>query len=95
MQSSEYAELAGIPVAWLGLAAYLALLGSAVSARVEAAGAAAAVALGGLLFSAYLLVVQLAVIDAVCVWCLASDAVMALLAGVTVLRLRALSAPPA
>ena len=43
----------------------------------------------GLAFSEYLLVLQLAVIDAVCVWCMANDVVIApLLAIVTALRLR-------
>ena len=39
--------------------------------------AAAAIALVGLLFSAYLLVVQLVVIDAICAWCLANDVLIA------------------
>ena len=34
-------------------------------------------ALVGLLFSVYLLALQLFVIDAVCVWCLANDVVIA------------------
>ena len=52
--------------------------------------AAAAIALVGVLFSAYLLVVQLVVIDAVCAWCVANDVVIApALALLTGLRLRA------
>ena len=41
-----------------------------------------------LAYAAYLLVVQLAVIDAVCTWCVASDVVLVLLATFTVARLR-------
>jgi uncharacterized membrane protein len=52
----------------------------------------AAVALTGVAFSAYLLYVMLAVIDAVCQWCLASDALMVALAALALLRLRAADA---
>jgi uncharacterized membrane protein len=39
-------------------------------------------------YAAYLLVVQLAVIEAVCTWCVASDVVVTLLAALAVVRLR-------
>jgi len=89
VQRSQYADVAGIPVALLGLAAYttvLALTGwDAPSARL----AAAALALGGLLFSLYLLALQLFVIDALCTWCVVNDVLIApALALVTGLRLR-------
>lgn len=87
VQQSSYAKLVGVPVAALGFGAYAALLASALGGRLWVA-LGAAVALGGLVFSIYLLVVQLAVVDAVCQWCLASDAIMAVLAVATVLRLR-------
>lgn len=87
MQRSAYSELAGIPVAWLGLGAYAAVLASALSTRPWAAAAGAAIALGGLIFSVYLFVVQAAVLDAFCTWCLASDVVMAALAALTLTRL--------
>jgi uncharacterized membrane protein len=97
VQSSRYAELAGVPVAALGLAGFLAIGVTALSVAPAARAAGAALALGALVFSAYLLVVQLAVIHAVCDWCLASDAVLTILAAATVLRLRgdATAAPPA
>jgi uncharacterized membrane protein len=95
VQSSPYAELAGIPVAALALVAFLAIGATALSASPVAAAAGAALALGGLVFSAYLLVVQAAVIDAVCDWCLASDAVLTALAAAAVLRLRAAPAAAA
>jgi uncharacterized membrane protein len=93
VQSSRYAELAGIPVAALGLAAYAGILAGALVRAPLAAAAGFALALSGVLFGAYLLYVQLAVIDAVCQWCLASDAVMAALAALTLLRLRDLPQP--
>lgn len=47
------------------------------------------IALAGAVFSMYLLALQLFVIDAVCVWCLANDVVIApALAVLTALRLR-------
>jgi uncharacterized membrane protein len=50
---------------------------------------AATLALVGLLFGAYLLFVQLFVIDALCTWCVVNDAVIApALAVLTALRLR-------
>jgi uncharacterized membrane protein len=89
VQESEYAELAGAPVALLGLVAYVVLLLLVAWDTPHARLAAAALALIGLVFSGYLLVVQLFVIDAVCVWCLANDVVIApALAVLTGLRLR-------
>jgi uncharacterized membrane protein len=87
VQSSSYAEVAGIPVALLGLAAYVAILATAFSTSELARAAAAAIAIGGAAFSAYLLYVQLVLIEAVCQWCLVSDAVIGLLAIATALRL--------
>jgi uncharacterized membrane protein len=94
VQHSKYAKIAGVPVAVLGLAAYFAILATALSARVEAAALGAAIALGGLAFAIYLIVIQVAVIDAICQWCLASDAILAVLAVLTVERLRRLAGNP-
>ena len=78
VQHSRYAELAGIPVAVLGLAAYLALLATAGVRGVSAALAGAFVALVGVAFSGYLLWAQIARIHAICQWCVGNDAVAAL-----------------
>ena len=89
VQSSDYAELFGIPVAVLGLAAYVAILALIASDTPIARLAAASLALFGLLFGAYLLVVQLFVIDAICIWCVTNDVLIApALALLTALRLR-------
>jgi uncharacterized membrane protein len=89
VQESEYAEIAGIPVALLGLGAYVVLLGLVIWDTATARLAAATIAFVGLLFSVYLVALQLFVIDAVCVWCLANDVVIApVLAVLTALRLR-------
>lgn len=88
VQRSDYALLAGIPVAVLGLGAYLILLGTALSASELARVVGAVVAVSGTLFAAYLLYAQIVVIDAVCQWCVASDVLIALLAVACSLRLR-------
>lgn len=89
VQESAYAEIAGIPVAALGLGAYAAVLGLIAWDTPNARLGAAMLALVGLAFSMYLLALQLFVIDAVCAWCMVNDVVIApLLAVLTALRLR-------
>ena len=89
VQESEYAEIAGIPVAALGMVAYAVVLALVAWDSPTARLGAAMLAFVGLAFSLYLLALQLFVIDAVCVWCLANDVVIApLLAVLTALRLR-------
>jgi uncharacterized membrane protein len=89
VQESSYSELAGMPVAVLGLAGYALLLGLVTWDAPEARLAAATLAFVGLVFSVYLLTVQAFVIDAFCVWCVANDVVVApALALTTALRLR-------
>ena len=46
------------------------------------------IALSAVVFSAYLLYIQLQVIGAVCDWCLASDGVMSAIAAIALLRLK-------
>jgi uncharacterized membrane protein len=89
VQQSEYAEVAGIPVALLGLVSYSALAVLIAWDSPAARLMAASLAFIGLLFSLYLLALQVFVIDAICIWCLANDVVIApALAVVTALRLR-------
>ena len=91
VQSSSYSELAGIPVAVIGLVGYALILGTAFVAGDIGALAAVALTLGGFAFAVYLIYVQLAIIDAICQWCIASDVVMALLLAVSLLRARAVT----
>jgi uncharacterized membrane protein len=89
VQTSEYSKVAGVPVAMLGLAMYLALLGGAVARQLLSASPPAlsplarrvavwtfALAFGGTLYSGYLTYVELFVIDAICAWCVASAVVV-------------------
>jgi uncharacterized membrane protein len=94
VQHSKYAKAAGIPVAVLGLGAYLAVFATALSRRIEAAAIGAAIVFAGLAFAIYLIVIQVAVIDAICQWCLASDAILAVLAVLSAERLRRLAERP-
>jgi uncharacterized membrane protein len=91
VQSSRYAELLGAPVSVLGLVAFLTVFASALGRSRVAVELGAAVALSALAFAAYLLAVQLVAIQAICAWCVASDAVLALLAAASALRLGAAS----
>ena len=86
----------GVPVAAAGLLAYLALGASAFFSAPLVRVGAAALALAAVAFSAYLLVVQLVVIDAVCTWCVVSDVLVSLAAVAAMLRLRELlvAGPP-
>jgi uncharacterized membrane protein len=88
VQQSSYAELAGIPVAVLGLVVYVAALALVVWDSDLARTAVAAIGLAAVAFAVYLVVLQAFVIDAWCVWCLANDLVIApLLAILAVWRL--------
>jgi uncharacterized membrane protein len=89
VQNSSYSEIAGVPVAVLGLVFYATVLFLLGWDSEDARFAAAALAFVGVLFSAYLVVLQAFVIDAFCSWCLANDLVIApTLAVVVALRLR-------
>lgn len=83
VQTSPYAELLGVPVAIWGLLTYLALLALVLVKRSDwrdlghpAGMAIFLVTLVGVIFSAYLTYLEVAVIHAICPWCVASAVVM-------------------
>jgi uncharacterized membrane protein len=88
VQRSSYATVAGVPVAVLGLVGYAAILTTAFFVGDVARAAGAGLALGAFAFSLFLLYAQLALIDAVCDWCVANDVIVTALVPFTVLRLR-------
>lgn len=89
VQESSYAELAGIPVAGLGLAAYVVVLVLVAWDTELARLLAAVIGVSALGFAAYLVALQAFVIDEWCVWCLVNDlAIVPLLAVLTVWRAR-------
>jgi uncharacterized membrane protein len=89
VQSSRWAELAGVPVAVLGLAGYVAILASLKLPEEQGALAATFLSLVGFGFSVWLTYVEIVKIDAICQWCVASAVVMTALALVSVARLLA------
>ena len=86
VQNSKYAEVAGIPVAVLGLIGYAAILVTAAVPGPTPAAVGVAFAAIGVAFSAYLLYAQVVLIDAICQWCVANDAVISLLAAACLWR---------
>jgi uncharacterized membrane protein len=77
VQESKYAEIAGIPVAVLGLAFWIAALVLVLWDSELARTLVVALAVTGVAFSVYLVVLQLFVIDATCTWCMLNDVVLA------------------
>ena len=87
VNNSLYAKLYGVPVAFIGLAGYLLLLGLALAAletegdtRRRLVTLGFIFSLGGVVFSAYLTYIELYVIEAICSWCVASATIITLLA---------------
>ena len=76
VQSSPYAEFAGVPVALLGLVGYLAILASLRSDPQVTA----LLAYIGVAFSAYLTWIELFELSAVCQWCVLSAVTVTLIA---------------
>lgn len=93
VQASEYSELAGVPVALLGLIGYGAIALSLAARGDLGRALTAALAIAGFGFSLYLTYLELWVIDAICQWCVASAVLMTALAAVTIARLLT-PAPP-
>ncbi len=80
VNSSKYAKLAGVPVAVLGLLSYVAMLLLIAAAWLRrdttALTLAWGVALAGFGFSMYLTWIEVGVLDAICVYCVASASVV-------------------
>jgi uncharacterized membrane protein/thiol-disulfide isomerase/thioredoxin len=100
VQTSQYAAIAGIPVAVLGLIFYLAVpvLWAVQRYTVGKWARPAALALLGLtlfgvLFSIYLTLLELFVIHAVCMWCLSSALITTLIMVVVAAQLARRAAP--
>jgi uncharacterized membrane protein len=83
VQDSSYAELAGVPVALLGLVGYALILLSLWVPGDTGRVAGALFALIGFGLSAYLTWLELFEIDAICQWCVVSAVLMTALALIT------------
>ena len=87
VQRSDYSQLAGVPVALLGLGGYAAILAALRFDGEAGRTAAALTAVSGAAFSGWLTYVEVARLDAICAWCVASAVCMAVLAVLTATRL--------
>src|SRR5919197_6678801 len=87
VQSSTYAELAGVPVALLGLIGYAGIAASLLLPDETGRLAVAFLSLVGFGFSMYLTWAELFRIHAICQWCVASATIMTALMLLTLVRL--------
>jgi uncharacterized membrane protein len=87
VQKSRYSELAGVPVALIGLVGYIVILGSLLAPEEERARfATMALTLGGLGFSAYLTYRELFTLHKICEWCVGSAVLMTIMTCLSVWR---------
>jgi uncharacterized membrane protein len=93
VQKSDYASLAGIPVALLGVLGYLGILATLVRDDETARTAGAFLSIVGLGFSGWLTYVEVGELNAICIWCVGSAICMTLLAGMSVARLLTATPP--
>jgi uncharacterized membrane protein len=87
VQKSSSAEVARVPVALLGLLGYVAILLSLLRDDELGRTVTAILTLAGFAFSAWLTYVEVARIDAICIWCVGSAICMTLLAILSGVRL--------
>ena len=95
VNTSKWSRFLGIPVAAWGLLFYLDIFGISIagtSRRLEASTGISTILVVqsaiGVLFSAWLTYLELAVIHAICIWCVTSAAVVTLIFLVSVADLR-------
>lgn len=93
VNSSKYAEIAGIPIALLGAGAYLAILALLFMEKRgdfwknNAPLGVFGISLVGVLYSAYLTYVEVAILHAICPYCVLSALVLVALLVISVVRL--------
>jgi uncharacterized membrane protein len=87
VQTSQYSELAGVPVALIGLIGYVAILGALLLPESETSRFAAVVlTVVGFGFSAYLTGREVFSIHHLCDWCLSSAGIITLLMCLSIWR---------
>ena len=87
VQKSAYSNLAGVPVALLGLLGYLAILGLLARDGEAARTLTAVLAFAGFGLSAWLTWIEVGELHAICIWCVGSALCMTALAGLSAARL--------
>jgi uncharacterized membrane protein len=93
VQKSDYSKLAGVPVALLGLIGYIGILGALIRDDENSRSVAAFLSLIGFGFSAWLTYTELALINAICIWCVGSAICMTILAALNISRVLKVSEP--
>ncbi|HEY7829162.1 MAG TPA: vitamin K epoxide reductase family protein [Solirubrobacteraceae bacterium] len=87
VQHSKYSQLAGVPVALIGLIGYILILGVLLTPSSETTRLIAVVlTVGGFGFSIYLTGRELFSIHAICPWCVSSAIIMTILACLSIWR---------
>jgi uncharacterized membrane protein len=87
VQKSKYSELAGIPVALMGLIGYIAILGTLLAPEGETSRlATVAIALGGFGFSMYLTYREVFTLEKICEWCVGSAVLLTIIMLLSVWR---------
>ena len=95
VNNSAYSEVAGVPIALLGAAGYVLILGAIWLDRPGSSWLGIApyaffgLTLVGVLYSAYLTYLEVFVLRAVCPYCVVSAVVMVALFALSIARLRA------
>jgi uncharacterized membrane protein len=96
VQKSVYSELAGVPVALIGLIGYVVILGSLLAPEEERLRfVTAALTLGGFGFSAYLTYRELFTLHKICEWCVSSAVIMTIMMCLSIWRYLRGGAPSA
>jgi uncharacterized membrane protein len=87
VQKSQYSELAGVPVALIGLIGYVLILGSLLAPQDERARfATTALTVGGCGFSLYLTYRELFTLHKICEWCVSSAVIVTVLTCLSIWR---------
>jgi uncharacterized membrane protein len=93
VNNSSYSEIGGIPIAYLGLGAYLAILAllfietRSTFWKENSPLALFGISLVGVIYSAYLTYVEIAILHAICPYCVVSALVMLSLFIIAIFRL--------
>ena len=86
VQNSEYAQIFGVSLSYLGFITYALMLASAIIPGFWGRLLGIVTSVGGVLFSLWLLYAELFLIEAICPWCVASLVVMILALAVAITR---------
>lgn len=87
VQNSEYAQIFGVSLSYLGFITYALMLASAIIPGFWGRLLGIVTSVGGVLFSLWLLYAELFLIEAICPWCMASLVVMILALAVAITRI--------